>query len=469
MHRFWDTIIEPLLRALDARRILEIGSDAGDNTRHLLDYCQEVDGFLEVVDPLPQYDSETWFEPWPGRVSFHRDLSLNILPQIAPVDVALIDGDHNWYTVYHELKLIDKAARQAGQPFPLVLLHDIEWPYGRRDLYYDPDTIPVGHRKPYRTQGLRYGESRLAETGGLNQGLCNSIYEHNHQNGVLTAVEDFLAEIGDALRFERLPGIHGLGILYPAALEDHDAFSQFMLEIRPTLRQRRFMEMIEAQRLILQVRDAEQQAELRDLHQLHAQRMAQIQQSEQEQAALTERLSATEQERDVSAHERETLAERLQTAEAERIALADRCVHSEQTRHALSQQLEQAETERAALTQKLTKAETERANLAQKLASLTTTRAQSDKRLAEQEQRLAAQSRRTSELEAVLQRYRGGIERLEKDYQAVKSSARWRVGCRVVRLLEILLLRGKPPLVMDRMADTFAAARNWGPRPPAKP
>ena len=81
------------------------------------------------------------------------------------MDAALIDGDHNWYTVYHELRLLHEVARAAGEPLPLLILHDVGWPYGRRDLYYGPEQIPEEFRQPYAQQGMLKGSSELLEAG----------------------------------------------------------------------------------------------------------------------------------------------------------------------------------------------------------------------------------------------------------------------------------------------------------------
>ena len=77
--------------------------------------------------------------------------------------MVLIDGDHNWYTVLSELETIERLCDERGQGFPLVLLHDIGWPYGRRDLYYDPASIPEEHRKPYDKKGMLPGVPGLVE------------------------------------------------------------------------------------------------------------------------------------------------------------------------------------------------------------------------------------------------------------------------------------------------------------------
>ena len=65
----------------------------------------------------------------------------------------MIDGDHNYYTVSEELRLI--AERAGNEQMPLLLFHDVSWPHGRRDDYFDPSQIPEDMRQP------------IAEGGGL--------------------------------------------------------------------------------------------------------------------------------------------------------------------------------------------------------------------------------------------------------------------------------------------------------------
>ena len=131
----------------------------------------------------------------------------------------LIDGDHNWYTVFNELKTVERLCAERSQDFPLVLLHDIGWPYGRRDLYYDPKSIPEEHRKPYDKKGMLPSVPDLVEEGGMNRHLNNAVREHEPKDGVLTAIEDFLGASQYALDLLELPGVHGLGILAPEPLK----------------------------------------------------------------------------------------------------------------------------------------------------------------------------------------------------------------------------------------------------------
>jgi len=218
MQRFWETVIGPVLDAVQPKIIVEIGSDQGGNTVNLLEFCGRTGATLHVIDPAPKYDASKWQDEHEEELVFHEDLSLNALPSIEDFDVVLIDGDHNWYTVFNELQTIERLCDERAREFPLVLLHDVGWPYGRRDLYYDPDSIPEEHRKPHDKKGMLPGTSDLVEEGGLNRHLNNALHEAGPENGVLTAVEDFLGASRFELDLLVLPGIHGLGILTPLPL-----------------------------------------------------------------------------------------------------------------------------------------------------------------------------------------------------------------------------------------------------------
>ena len=218
MYPYWDTITKPLLGLLHPNTIVEIGSERGKSTQLLLAFCQEHDVVLHAIDPAPKFDAAAWQARHQGRFIFHAATSLEALPRIAHYEAVFIDGDHNWYTVFHELKAIETHCATHHVAFPLVFLHDIDWPYGRRDLYYDPATIPEAHRRPYARQGIRPGNPGLQEHGGHMPNLYHAATEGTPRNGVRTAIEDFLEQTTLALDFIAVPGFHGLGLLFPQTL-----------------------------------------------------------------------------------------------------------------------------------------------------------------------------------------------------------------------------------------------------------
>ena len=217
MNRFWNNIIYPIIKKIDAQYIVEIGSESGTNTHNILEYCIENNARMTAIDPAPQFDVDKLKKEYGDKFDFYQELSLSCLPLLKDYDVILIDGDHNWYTVYNELKIIEKIFKD--KEFPLVFLHDVGWPYARRDLYYNPENIPECFRQPYKRAGLYPKQTGLKEGGGYNACLNNAIYENNPQNGVLTALEDFVNESYIELFYEIVPIFHGLGILYPQSDE----------------------------------------------------------------------------------------------------------------------------------------------------------------------------------------------------------------------------------------------------------
>jgi len=213
MNRFWETAILPVLEAAQPEVLAEIGSREGRLSAQLLGFCAQRGGVVHVIDPAPSFDVSAWEAEHGERLMFHRCLSLEAIPQLPVPDVLFVDGDHNWYTVFNELKAVEDRAREAEVPYPLTFFHDIHWPYGRRDLYYDPSTVPTEHRQEYARQGILPGRRELVKEGGLNGHLDNAIVEAGPHNGVLTGIEDFIDQSSDSFELVQVTGLHGLGVL----------------------------------------------------------------------------------------------------------------------------------------------------------------------------------------------------------------------------------------------------------------
>ena len=117
MFPLWDEVIEPVLRSSGARRVVEIGALRGENTVKVL-AALGPDAELHVIDPAPEFDPSEHERAFAGRYEFHRGLSIDVLPDLPPVDAALIDGDHNYYTVSNELRLLAEGSRRGGRRAP---------------------------------------------------------------------------------------------------------------------------------------------------------------------------------------------------------------------------------------------------------------------------------------------------------------------------------------------------------------
>jgi len=213
MRTFVRHYIVPLARRLSWRSFCEIGARDGTSTNYFLRLPFTS---YTVIDPCLDEDLQAKYAAEP-RIRVLRSNSLDALAgggSIGPgatFDCILIDGDHNWYTVFNELRLIHERA--LLRPGGYIFLHDVDWPYGRRDLYYQPDTIPAEFRHPFARKGIVRGRNSLAEEGGWNRQLANALDEGGARNGVMTAIDDFLREHRDAYRFFWIRYQWGLGVL----------------------------------------------------------------------------------------------------------------------------------------------------------------------------------------------------------------------------------------------------------------
>lgn len=208
MEKFARHFIVPLARTRGWKRCCEIGASTGMTTDELL--ALPITSYT-IIDPCFDADLAVKYSG-DARVTVKKCNSLDALPTLAGTyDCILIDGDHNWFTVFNELRLIQE--RGLLRPGGMIFFHDVEWPYGRRDMYYQPDTIPPEFRQVYERKGIVRGKSELADRGGANADNCNAIHEYGPKNGVLTAIKDFHAEHASEYLFCRVRLKSGLGIL----------------------------------------------------------------------------------------------------------------------------------------------------------------------------------------------------------------------------------------------------------------
>jgi len=208
MRYFARTVVLPFIKDSHYKNICEIGALAGGHTDQLI---SDKNVSLTVIDPGTFHDLSEKFKDH-AQIRMCKGLSLDeLVRQTTPFDCILIDGDHNWYTVYHELKMIEQ--KHLLSPGGAILLHDVIWPYARRDMYYQPEQIPAEFRHPHAKRGILYGKSELSDHGGFNVDFDNANHEGGPRNGVLTAIEDFLKEHGSDYYFFMIEKEYGLGFL----------------------------------------------------------------------------------------------------------------------------------------------------------------------------------------------------------------------------------------------------------------
>lgn len=214
MHRLFASVVAPLIEASRPEAIAEVGAGAGRLTRRLLEAPGAAEAAVHAIDPAPTLDPDLC-RAEAARLVVHADRGTAVLGSIGPVDLALLDGDPNWHSTYSELRLLARTARQADREAPLIVVHNVHWPFGRRDGYFDPEAIPLPQRREHTDLGLVPGRREPGEEG-LRLAPWSAVREFEPRSGVLTAVEDFLAESELDWTLIEVPGFHGAAVLAEA-------------------------------------------------------------------------------------------------------------------------------------------------------------------------------------------------------------------------------------------------------------
>ncbi len=115
----------------------------GTSTRFLSNWARESGARVLAVDPVPQPELVALAQER-DDIELVEATSLDALKDMELPDALILDGDHNYYTVSEELRLIGERA--SASDLPLLLFHDVCWPHARRDDYYAPEQIPAEHR-----------------------------------------------------------------------------------------------------------------------------------------------------------------------------------------------------------------------------------------------------------------------------------------------------------------------------------
>jgi hypothetical protein len=203
-------LIIPLLDVTAAESVAEVGAFAGDLTRVLASWAAKRGARVLAIDPSPQ-DPLTELAAERPELELIRQTSLEALVSIPLPDVVIIDGDHNYFTVSEELRLISERA--PGAALPLLLFHDVCWPHGRRDDYFSAELIPEDSRRPTigNRGGIFPGDSGISPRGLPYARSADR--EGGEHNGVLTAVEDFVSRAAN-VRSVVVPAFFGFGVVW---------------------------------------------------------------------------------------------------------------------------------------------------------------------------------------------------------------------------------------------------------------
>ena len=403
MHRSYATVVEPVIQALRPRTIAEIGAGSGRLTARLLTTLGAGTPRIHAIDPAPAFTPAQIGDDT-NRVSVHRELADSALGRIAAIDLLLIDGDPNWYSVTRTLEIAAKSAREERNPLPVMLIHNVHWPFGRRDGYHDPSALPQHAVNPHTEAGLSPVSGKPLEEG-LRLTPFVAIAEHGDRNGVMTAIEDFTRADSDAWKLVDVPGFGGTALLVAAARVAAEPELRALLgflDARDGLK--RVARRVEAGRVDAEVRAL--QAQRTEAQPTEARRA----EADAIAAELRERTEELELE------VRELLEHRARhEAAVDRITSLERALTARETERLESIAAQDAQTQ--ATQSALVALERSQTDLAVAQAALETTRQQ----LRDSESRVAEQSERIEDLAEAERLLGGRVLHLQDMLQAARE------------------------------------------------
>ncbi|WP_329095732.1 class I SAM-dependent methyltransferase [Actinomadura citrea] len=196
-------LFETVFRCRDVGVVVEVGVESGQVSALYADLGATV----HCVEPAPGEELRAVLDGDP-RLNLVEGLSPAVLPDLPVADLYILDGDHNHAVVRDELAWI-----MANAPDAVVVLHDVLWPCGRRDFYYQPSPLAPQDAHPATTDGPTVWHDELTPAGFVGDGAY-TVAERagGPRNGVLTAVEDAL-DATPGWRFEIVPAVFGFGVL----------------------------------------------------------------------------------------------------------------------------------------------------------------------------------------------------------------------------------------------------------------
>ena len=244
-----------LLDASAARSVIEIGAYRGQLTAELLRWASSSGAQVLAVDPEPPAELLELAQRHP-ELKLIQATSHDALGQGSVADAVIIDGDHNYYTVSNELRLIAEHA-EAGD-MPLVMFHDVAWPLARRDTYHVPERIPKEYRQPLAESVGLSDEPSFSDDDRPFAWLAD--HEGGPRNGVLTAIEDHIEGRPD-LRLAVIPAFFGFGVLW----SDRSSWSDAVARIVEPLEGNPLLERLERNRVVHLLQKQGQSRELREL------------------------------------------------------------------------------------------------------------------------------------------------------------------------------------------------------------
>ncbi|TDB84779.1 class I SAM-dependent methyltransferase [Actinomadura sp. KC216] len=207
-------LFETIFAHREIATVVEVGVESGQVSSVYADLGATV----YCVEPAPDDELCAVLADDP-RLNLVEGLSPAVLGDLPVADLYVLDGDHNYAVVRAELAWIMENAPDA-----VVVLHDVLWPCGRRDFYYQPSPLPHEDVHPAAADGPTVWHDELTPAGFVGDGVFTAAVEAGGpRNGVLTAVEDTLDEAGGDWRLAIVPAVFGFGLLMKASAPGAEA------------------------------------------------------------------------------------------------------------------------------------------------------------------------------------------------------------------------------------------------------
>jgi hypothetical protein len=202
-------IFEIIFADRELRTVVEVGVESGKVSGM---YTELGATAVYCVDPKPTDELRANLAENPA-LHLVEGWSPEVLAELPIADLYVLDGDHNYAIVHDEVAWI-----MANAPDAMIVLHDVLWPCSRRDLYYEPSSVPPERRHPASVDGPTVWHDDLTPGGFVGLGAFTSAIEAGgERNGVLTGVEDAITEAGGDWRFGLVPAVFGMGVLVRSA------------------------------------------------------------------------------------------------------------------------------------------------------------------------------------------------------------------------------------------------------------
>jgi SAM-dependent methyltransferase len=234
----------------DIATVIEVGVESGQVSAM---YAELGAARVYCVEPSPRDELRARLA---ANDALHlvEEHSPGALAELPVADLYVLDGDHNYATVRGELEWI-----LANAPDAVIAFHDVLWPCSRRDLYYQPSSVPPELQHESTEDGPTVWHDECGPAGFVGLGAFTAATKAGgERNGVLTAIEDVLgSELGEGWHLEVVPAVFGMGVM---VARESDGAEALIRQLRPYSRSR-LLAAMENNRIALYTRVLEMQYE----------------------------------------------------------------------------------------------------------------------------------------------------------------------------------------------------------------